>query len=568
MMEQCRDNPIHANRMMRVICIGAGPSGLYLAYKLKTSFTDYTLEVYEKNEDIGGTWFESRYPGCTCDVPSHMYTYSFEPKWDWSAVYPSAPEIHGYFSGFADKHGLRGLINCNHRVVGATWDDANSEWVVRIRDFKMAVFERRCDFLVNAAGYLNTWRWPSIPGLGSFNGKLLHTANWDKSLSLAGKRVGLIGNGSSGIQLLPELQRTAEHVIAFIRAPTWVIPELKYAQRRYTEEEKQTLRDNPGKLLQLRKDIEANYATFLPLFLKDTISQKAATQRSTRLMTDTIRDDSLAKKLIPEHPFGSRRLTASTDYLDCFKKPNVTPVFGSIKEITQSGSTMLDGSKYALDVLVCATGFHTNFRPTFPLIGRNDTNLAEAWEKEPRSYLGVAAHGFPNYFMFLGPNSPLANSPLIVCIEAQGHYIAKFLNRWQKENIRTFEPKLEAVDDFIEQKDLFMKKTIWESDCRSWFKNANTGKISGLWPGSGLSYIEALAVQRFEDFHVTYTTRNRFTYLGNGFSQTHLQPKSDLTYYVRNEDHGESVFPGLMSIYNAKDTAATVAAKEVMGLSF
>ncbi|GAB1200890.1 hypothetical protein APSETT444_010271 [Aspergillus pseudonomiae] len=344
-MENRRDKPIHANRMMRVICIGAGPSGLYLAYMFKTSFTDYTLEVYERNEDIGGTWFENRYPGCTCDLPSHMYTYSFEPKWDWSASYASAPEVHSYFSGFADKHGLRDFINCNHRVVGSNWDDANSQWKVRVENANKEIFEKSC-------------------------------------------------------------------------------------------------------------------------FL----------------------------------------------------------------------------------------GFK----------GRDDTNLAEAWEKEPRSYLGVAAHGFPNYFMLLGPNSPLANSPVIVCIEAQGHYIARFLNRWQKEDIRTFEPKVEAVDDFMEQKDLFMKSTVWESDCRSWFKNANTGKVSGLWPGSGLSYIEALAVQRFEDFHVTYAAKNRFAYLGNGFSQTHLQPESDLAYYVRHEDNGESVFPELMSVDNAKDTADSLAAKEEM----
>ncbi|KAK6826289.1 hypothetical protein RU639_005578 [Aspergillus parasiticus] len=172
---------------MRIICIGAGPSGLYLAYKLKTLFTDYTLEVYGKNEVIGGTWFEDRYPGCTCDVPSWWTIYIMIEE----TSYASAPEFHGYFSGFADKHGLRDLISCSHRVVGANWDDVSSQWNDRVEDPKREVFERRSDFLINATGYLNSWRWPSIPGLGSFNGRLLHTANWDESLPLTGKRVGV-----------------------------------------------------------------------------------------------------------------------------------------------------------------------------------------------------------------------------------------------------------------------------------------------------------------------------------------------------------------------------------------
>ncbi|KAE8385488.1 hypothetical protein BDV23DRAFT_18237 [Aspergillus alliaceus] len=170
--------------------------------------------------------------------------------------------------------------------------------------------------------------------------------------------------------------------------------------------------------------------------------------------------------------------------------------------------------------------------------------------------------------MFLGPNSPLTNSPLIIRMEAQGHYIASFLNQWQKEDIRPFEPKVAAVDGFMEQKDLFMKSMIWESDCRSWFKNANTGKISGLWPGSRLSYIEALAMQRFEDFHVTYATKNRFVYLENGFSQTHFRPGRDLTYYVHNEDRGELVFSELMSTGNAKNSASFLTAQQATKLSF
>ncbi|EIT79307.1 hypothetical protein AO1008_10377 [Aspergillus oryzae 100-8] len=214
-MESYRDKPILANRMMRVICIGAGPSGLYLAYRLETSFTGYMLEVYEKNEYIGGTWFENRYPGC-------------ERKYPWN------------------RH------ICNHRVVGANWDDVSSQWKLRVEDPKKEVFERRCDFLIDGTGYLNSWRWLSISGLGSFNRRLLHTANWDGSFAVnwkAGRVDWEWFARSSGIQLLPELQRTAGHGIAFMRRPTWVIPEMRYKQRRYTDEEKQTLRDNLRKLL-------------------------------------------------------------------------------------------------------------------------------------------------------------------------------------------------------------------------------------------------------------------------------------------------------------------------------
>jgi cation diffusion facilitator CzcD-associated flavoprotein CzcO len=188
-------SPSHVNRQLRVICAGAGASGIYLAYRLKHYFIDFALDIYEKNPDIGGTWLENRYPGCACDVPSHNYTYSFEPKWDWSANYAGSEEIFKYFSDFVDKYGLREYITCNHKVVHAEWDETNSEWEVRIEKANGAVFVQRCDFFISAAGILNSWRWPAIPGLQSFKGVLLHSANWDQNVDLKGKHVGLIGNG-------------------------------------------------------------------------------------------------------------------------------------------------------------------------------------------------------------------------------------------------------------------------------------------------------------------------------------------------------------------------------------
>lgn len=213
---KCRQKPVHANRKMRVITIGAGASGIYMAYKLKYYFTDFVFDVYEKNPDLGGTWFENRYPGCACDVPasvitpiialrrwinpdirncSHNYTYSFEPKSDWSANYATSREIFTYFKDFVEKYGLREYISFSTEVIGAQWDDKHSEWIVKVRKENGAIYEQRCDFLINAAGILNAWRWPVIPGLHSFEGPLLHSAAWDESYDITGKHIGLIGNG-------------------------------------------------------------------------------------------------------------------------------------------------------------------------------------------------------------------------------------------------------------------------------------------------------------------------------------------------------------------------------------
>jgi hypothetical protein len=207
---------------------------------------------------------------------------------------------------------------------------------------------------------------------------------------------------------------------------------------------------------------------------------------------------------------------------------------------------------HPLDILVCATGFDSSFCPRFPIVGRNGVNLAAQWAEEPRNYLSLAVHNFPNYFMFLGPNCPIGSGPIMVCIEAACEYMANFMNRWQKEDIKFFDPSEEAINDFMEQKDLFMDMTVWKSGCRSWWRNNETGKVTALWPGSTLHYLEALAYPRYEDFEVQYASRNRFAYLGNGFSQRQLDPSADQTYYLRQRDEG-SVLSNGMSTRNVKD---------------
>ncbi|OGE54789.1 hypothetical protein PENARI_c005G09522 [Penicillium arizonense] len=533
--------PSHANRQLRVICAGAGASGIYLAYRLKKDFTDFTLDIYEKNADIGGTWLENRYPGCACDVPAHNYTYSFEPKWDWSANYAGSEEIYQYFSNFVDNYALREYISCRHEVVRAEWDEEKAEWIVHIKKGNGAIFFQRCDFFISAAGILNSWRWPAIPGLHSFNGTLLHSANWDQTVDLKGKHVGLIGNGFS-------------HKF---NQPTWVNPSMAGGgQVVYTEEEKRKYRDEKCTLLEMRKKSESLMTGAFPMFIRGSLTNAHATTHIKEEMRGKINDDALADKLIPNFSLGCRRFTPGINYLESLTLPNVKTVYGEITRVTPEGCVTDNNEEHSLDVLICATGFDTTFKPRFPVIGRNGKNLQDEWATDPESYLGIAAHGFPNYFMFLGPNCPVGVGPVLIVIEAQGTYFAEVLNRWQKQDIRALEPRKEAVRDFIDHKDQFMQNTTWTTNCQSWYKNPQTGKITALWPGSTLHYLQALSDIRYDDYCVTYLGGNRFSYLGNGFSQLELNPSADVAYYVRETDDGTSVLKGTMSTFNTKDGAA------------
>ncbi|RTE69662.1 hypothetical protein BHE90_015950 [Fusarium euwallaceae] len=532
------EQPIHAERQLRVICIGAGASGLLFAYKMQRSFTNFELEIYEKNEDIAGTWFENRYPGCACDVPAHNYVWSFEPKPDWSSVYASSKEIFNYFDTFAHKYRLRKYCKLRHQVIGASWNHERGGYDVEIEDLAAKqVFKSFCHILINAGGILNAWRYPPIPGINEYKGKLLHTANWDESVELEDKVVGLIGNGSSGIQVLPTIQPNVKKVITFIREPTYISPMQGLSQHQYTADEKKSFLETPKTLTAYRKEIERGQNKLFNLFIKENPSQKESRAYVTAKMREKLANKYLEEKLIPDWSLGCRRLTPGVGYLESLSKRNVEVIYGEIKRITATGCFCDDGNEYNVDVLVCATGFDTTFRPRFPLLGPDGENLQDEWAKEPRSYLGVAASDFPNYMIFLGPNCPIGNGPVLMAVEAQADWMMKVISRFQVEGIHSFAPKKEAVDDFIEHKDKFMDKTVWAEACRSWYKaDRPKAPITALWPGSSLHYAECVSDVRWDDMNVKYNG-NRFSYLGNGYSQTELDPLADTAYYIRDVDN-------------------------------
>ncbi|KAI1818269.1 FAD/NAD(P)-binding domain-containing protein [Poronia punctata] len=533
-------SPIHDERQIRIAVIGAGASGLLLAYQIQKHFNNYMLTVYEKNPAVAGTWYENRYPGCACDVPSHNYTWSFEPKTDWSSVYPGRDEIFEYFEGFAKKYQLYRYIQLQHQVVGAYWNNSRAGYDLKIKDLVQdKIVEDRCDILINAGGVLNNWRWPDIPGLKGYKGTLLHAARWDESVELKGKRVGLIGNGSTGVQLLPFLQEICSNVTVFIRQPGWVSPVQGLQQHQFSEEERWKFATNPGALQTYRKTVENGLNGMFSVYLKGTKLSEETRQYILGQMREKLGDNKhLAEQLIPKFSFGCRRLTPGPGYLEALTKPNVRVSYGNIKAITERGCLVTedDGNEHehCVDMLVCATGFDTSFRPRFPIVSHTGVNLQDKWATKAESYLGVAAAGFPNYMCTLGPNSPIGNGPVLAAVEAQVEWICRMIDRYQTTNIKMFTPKEEAVRDFVEFKDQFMEKTVWTDDCHSWYKGPE-GEVRALWPGSSLHYMECMKDLRLDDFSVTYAG-NRFAWLGNGYSRTEVDDTADWSYYIREND--------------------------------
>lgn len=294
-------------------------------------------------------------------------------------------------------------------------------------------------------------------------------------------------------------------MITFIRGPTWIAPPFGTQQKIFSEDEKSDFKTKPQVHLKVRKDYEANAHKMWPIFMADSSLQSAVREDFTKQMQTKLgHQPVLWDGLIPKWPVGCRRLTPGTNYLEALGKPNVEVVLGEILSVSESGVKTASGSEYALDVLICATGFDTSFKPRFPVFGLEGRNLQDEWSQEAQSYLGLAASKMPNYMIFLSASSPAGNGPLLISIEAQADYMLALCDRWQTENIHSFVPKEDAVRDFNMHIDQFMQKTVWKESCRSWYKNNSvSGRISALWPGSTLHYLEALKEPRFDDWEVS-----------------------------------------------------------------
>ncbi|KIW19410.1 hypothetical protein PV08_03705 [Exophiala spinifera] len=534
------EQPLSTRRKLRMICLGAGFSGLTLAYKIRydMKYDDFIdFQIYEKNPDLGGTWYENRYPGAACSTIADSYVFPFEPNPNWSTFYAGSREIWQYMKDTAVKWDLEQFVTYNSKVTDSVWDDENGRWKVKI-DRQGIVVEEQCDILVNASGFLNKWTWPNIEGLHDFKGKLIHTAAWDQLYDWTNKKVAVIGNGSSAIQLVPHLQKTAKQVVNYVRSPTWIAANFleEYSEggvQVYSEERKKQFREDPSSLFELRKKMEHGFNGLFRAMLMGTSEQKAMAKTYRDIMESRLgRKPELIDRFVPTFTVGCRRLTPGDGYLEALQEENVRCLWSPIAKVTETGILTEEGLE-DFDLIVTATGFDVSFRPSWNLIGRNGASLKDTWAKNPTSYFSICAVDHPNYFVYAGPNSPVAHGVLPGALDQMSSYILKWCKKIAEEDIKSITVKPKVVDDLNVWSQELLSRTVWAGNCRSWYKNGTiNGNITALHAGSAMHFREMLENIRGEDFEISYRSANEFRYLGNGLTLRDANG-GDLAYYLK-----------------------------------
>lgn len=469
---------------LEVAIIGSGFSGIAAARELrKSGITDFA--IFERSQSLGGTWRDNRYPGCACDVPSHLYSLSWAPNPDWSRVYSPQEEIRQYMERVVDEHGLSSTIRYGKHLVRALYDTSNRHWALAFKDGTQLTAR----FLVLGIGALRDPVIPQLSGAERFKGPTMHTAQWDHSVPLAGKRIALVGTGASAIQVLPEVAPTAQHVTVIQRTPPWVKPR---RDRAYSRVEKAAFR-LPGVLALSRLRVflsqEASYAA--------VFGANRPLNRVVRwALTRHARASSGLDDVVPGYDLGCKRVLVSDDWYPALARDNVQLITEPAAGLHETGLTLANGQDIHADVIIWCTGFRVD-RPLGDLviIDKNGESLADRWGDRPSAYLGITVPGVPNAFTLLGPNSALGHSSVVVMIEAQARYLAQAIT-FARANDVDLDVRQDAHDAFIDTVDTLHERLVWQSGgCRSWYQTQSGANFT-IWPGSTTSYL--LATRRFD----------------------------------------------------------------------
>jgi cation diffusion facilitator CzcD-associated flavoprotein CzcO len=463
-----------------VVILGAGVSGLCMGIQLlKAGISSFT--ILEKSDQVGGTWFENQYPGAACDVPSHYYCFSFEPNPEWTHKYSRQPEIQRYLAHCAQKYEILPHIRFGTEVASASFDETRAKW--RVRTTKGETFEG--DVLVSGCGQLNRPFVPDLPGLSEFEGVSFHSARWNKAHDLAGRNVGVIGNGASAIQFIPFVAKEAKTLTIFQRSPNWIVPRGDYA---YSEKAKQRFRRHPLLLKAYRWFFylrhEINYLAFGAEGRIARFMEKAARMH----MEAHIPDARLRERLTPDYRVGCKRILIDDDFMPALARPNVHVETAPIDRIVRDGVRTRDGKVHACDTLVFATGFETqSFLAPIQIEGLGGRKLDQVWGKGAEAYLGLTVSGFPNFFMMYGPNTNLGHNSIIFMIECQVNYALQCIQALRRRGLRWLDVKSDVQQRYNAELQRELDDTAWSAGCKSWYKNAE-GKVTNNWSSWTVRY--------------------------------------------------------------------------------
>lgn len=471
-----------------VIVIGAGFAGIGAGIQLKKAGID-DFVVIERAEEVGGTWRDNTYPGAACDVPSHVYSFSFELNPNWSQSFSGSREIQAYLVHCAEKYGLGPHLRMKTEIVEARFEEETGTWALRTNDGETL----RARAVISGVGGLVDPAYPNIPGLEDFGGELFHTARWNHEYDLSGKDVGVIGTGASAVQVVPGIASEVGSLSVFQRTAAWVLPKRDFS---VSEKMKARFRRFPALQRAYRWLLFGFSEMMGPLVISNSKRLSGIGEvGSLRHLKESVKDPELRKKLRPSFQFGCKRILISNDYWPCFERDNVELVTEGIETVTERGIRTEDGKERTLDAIVLATGFELGITSApFPVFGRGDRTLDEAWQDGAVAYKGMTVSGFPNWFIMMGPNTGPGHTSVLVYTEAQIGYALQAIRRLLREDVKYFDVKQDVQDAYNESIQKRMPHTSWASGCNSWYL-ADGGGNHALFPGLASEYV--LRARRF-----------------------------------------------------------------------
>ena len=461
-----------AERHTRIAVIGAGFGGIATGLRLLRAGHD-DFVIFDRGAEVGGTWRDNTYPGCACDVPSHMYSLSFMPNPTWTRSFSGQAEIWTYLRRCARP--LRHHLRLGHEVEAAVWDAATRRW--RITTSRG---EHSADFLVAAGGPLSEPQVPALPGLDAFGGVTFHSARWNHDYDTRGRRVAVVGTGASAVQFIPHVARDAAHLAVFQRTAPWVMPR---RDRAFAAWERRLFARVPAARVLARAGVYWGRELAATGFLHPVV-MRVAERVARRHLAASIADPKLRRALTPSYRMGCKRVLLSDDYYPALTRPNVSLVTHPIASVARDAVVTADGTRHPVDAIIFGTGFHVTESPLARRIrGADGRTLAEAWAGSMRAYLGSGVTGFPNLFLLLGPNTGLGHTSVVFMIECQLDHLLDLLSHIDAAGGGAWEPTPAAQESFVDHVDRRMAGTVWQTGgCRSWYQD-RTGRVSTLWPG-------------------------------------------------------------------------------------